>query len=193
MNGRIVRTGALIAAVLATGAAAAATATLQTQAGSRVWVEGTSTVRGYRCESTRVTGSATLAAEATDVAGVTAAVRGGEVTLTVASLDCRNGTMNGHLQKALKAPEAPTLRFRITGVEPGAGGNVALAGEMTIAGQSRPVTVDAAVTQGEGGEFRVAGRIPLRMTEYGVRPPSLMLGTMRVHDPVTVHFDVRLR
>ncbi len=33
---------------------------------------------------------------------------------------------------------------------------------------------------------------PLRMTEYGVKPPSLMLGTLKVADAVTVHFDVVL-
>jgi hypothetical protein len=30
------------------------------------------------------------------------------------------------------------------------------------------------------------------MTEYGVKPPSLMLGTMKVGDPVTVSFDLVL-
>lgn len=192
MNGRIVRTGALVGAVLASAAAAGLTS-LETQAGSRVWVEGTSTVRGYRCESTRVTGTASVNGAAADVASVTAAVQGGEVSLPVASLDCRNGTMNGHLQRALKAAEAPTLRFRMSEAQAGAAGAVTMQGELTIAGQSRPVRVDATVTQTDGGPFRVAGRIPLKMTEFGVRPPTLMLGTMRVHDPVTVHFDVLLR
>jgi hypothetical protein len=31
------------------------------------------------------------------------------------------------------------------------------------------------------------------MTDFGVRPPTLMMGTMKVHDPVTVHFDVLLK
>jgi polyisoprenoid-binding protein YceI len=193
MNGRILRTGALLAVMVATAGAARALATLSVQAGSRVWVEGTSTVRGYRCESTRVAGTASMESAAADVAAVTATVRGGEVSVPVASLDCRNGTMNGHLQRALKAAEAPTLRFRMTAAEAGANGAVTLVGELGIAGQERPVRVPATVTQAEGGQLRVAGRLPLRMTDYGVKPPTLMLGTMRVHDPVTVHFDVLLR
>lgn len=28
------------------------------------------------------------------------------------------------------------------------------------------------------------------MTEFGVKPPRLMLGTLKVHDNVTVFFDV---
>jgi hypothetical protein len=31
------------------------------------------------------------------------------------------------------------------------------------------------------------------MTEFGLRPPSLMLGTMKVRDKVTVNFDLYLK
>jgi hypothetical protein len=31
------------------------------------------------------------------------------------------------------------------------------------------------------------------MTEWGVRPPTLMLGTMRVNPAVTIGFDVVLK
>ena len=31
------------------------------------------------------------------------------------------------------------------------------------------------------------------MTDYGVKPPSLMMGTMKVHDPVKLNFDVILK
>jgi hypothetical protein len=31
------------------------------------------------------------------------------------------------------------------------------------------------------------------MTEYGMKPPSLFLGTMRVRDRVQVHFDMVLK
>ncbi len=31
------------------------------------------------------------------------------------------------------------------------------------------------------------------MKDYGVKPPSLMLGTMKVAEKVTVHFDLLLK
>jgi hypothetical protein len=31
------------------------------------------------------------------------------------------------------------------------------------------------------------------MTEYGLKPPSLMMGTMKVKDAVQVHFDLLLK
>ena len=75
----------------------------------------------------------------------------------------------------------------------GAEGTARVAGTLTIAGTERPLTLVAAVAEEANGGVRVRGSTRLRMTEFGVRPPTLMLGTVRVHDPVTVHFDVVLK
>ena len=45
----------------------------------------------------------------------------------------------------------------------------------------------------ENGQLRVCGSKRLVMTEWGVRPPTLMLGTMKVNPSVTVGFDVVLK
>ena len=155
--------------------------------GSRVWVTGTSTVRGYRCESTRVEGTAQVSSA--DLASLS--VSGATVSIPVSTLDCSNGTMNGHMRNALKMAENPTIRFRATGVDVD-GTRATMTGELTIAGSTQRVSIDATVAS-EGGQLRVRGSKPLRMTDYGVRPPSLMLGTMKVHPPVTVGFDVLLK
>jgi len=182
-----------LAAVLAVPVlTAAALATLSFQPGSRVWIQGTSTTRGYRCESTSVQGTA--AATTASLAELRSIPRA-EVTVALASLDCRNGTMNGHMRRALKADANPTIRFQATSiaVTPGEGGAAArMSGDLTIAGQTRPVTIEGTVVE-ESGQLRVRGTEQINMTEYGVRPPSLMLGTMRVRPLVTVGFDVVLK
>ena len=45
----------------------------------------------------------------------------------------------------------------------------------------------------EGNALRVRGSERITMMDYDVQPPRLMAGTMRVHAPVTVGFDVVLR
>lgn len=167
----------------------AAAATLSFQPGSRVWVSGTSTVRAWRCESTSVEGTAQ--ASGTELSAL-ANVGGATVTIPVSSLDCRNQTMNGHMRKALKADEAPTIRFRATSVQVAANGAAKLNGELTLAGSTQPVSIDATVSS-EDGQVRVRGSEALVMTAYGMRPPSLMMGTMRVNPNVTVGFDVVLK
>lgn len=178
--------GALLIAAPALIAAAAVPLTFAS--GSRVWVQGTSTVRSYRCESTQVGGSA-------DAAGTELAQLGGargELTIPVSTLDCNNGTMNGHMRTALKAQQNPTIRFRASSVRATAAGAVAMTGQLTLAGQTREVTVNGTAAR-EGDNLRLRGTHALTMTDYGIQPPRLMAGTMRVHAPVTIGFDVVLR
>ena len=129
--------------------AAAALPPLTMGSGSRVWVSGTSTVRGWRCESAQVAGTAEASSTELAQLGQTR----GEITIPVSTLDCRNGTMNGHMRTALKAPQNPSIRFRATSVRvtPSSAteGAVVMTGQLTLAGQTREVTVNGtAVREG---------------------------------------------
>jgi polyisoprenoid-binding protein YceI len=187
---------ALTSMVLLTGSSAVAPITFQPE--SRLWVEGTSTVRDYTCTATTLNGSVAASPEAATLAigDLGKAVRTVDVTVPVQGLECRNGTMNSHLRNALKMQQAPTVRFHLSSYEVTPSGEstgtVKLVGTLQIAGQERPITIDAAVSRDGDRAVRVKGSKELLMTEYGVRPPSLMLGTMKVRDRVVVRFDVVL-
>ncbi len=180
--------GALVAAP-AVLAAALSLGNLSFQSGSRVWVEGTSTTRGYRCESTAIQGGA----QARTVAiGELASVPRADLTIPVSTLDCRNGTMNGHMRRALQADQHANIRFVASSVTVASNGAARMAGNLTIGGQTRPATVTGTAVA-EDGQLRVRGTHSLDMTDFGVRPPSLMMGTMRVRPAVTIGFDVALK
>jgi polyisoprenoid-binding protein YceI len=186
------RKSLVVGALMAVPVLAAAALPLSLQPGSRVWVDGTSTVRAWHCESARAVGSA--AATTTDLAQL-ANVGSASVTVPVATLDCRNTTMNGHMRNALKADQAPEIRFRASSVKVTANGDAGTAemeGTLSIGGQDRPTTITAQVAT-ENGQIRVRGTKRINMTEWGLRPPSLMLGTMKVNPQVTVGFDVVLK
>jgi polyisoprenoid-binding protein YceI len=113
----------------------------------------------------------------------------------VESIDCGIGKMNKHLRKALKSGEFPVIRFDldIYDVTPGDEGiGVRAEGTLTIAGVSRPVELRVDVGR-DGEALRVTGMKPINMEDYGVEPPSLMLGTLRVDKQVHVAFDVAVR
>jgi polyisoprenoid-binding protein YceI len=186
---------ALMAVVVPVGIAwTAERAGLSLQPESKVWVEGTSSVRSYTCRADRVNGSIDTpsGASSVEIADLKSTVKGAEVSMTVAGLECGNGTMNGHLRKALKADASPKITYRITSFDVAADGKMKLNGTLNIAGTDRPVSIDATAAN-EAGKLRVRGSKQIKMTEFGVRPPTLMMGTMKVHDPVTVHFDVLLK
>lgn len=184
-----------LATTLATGAVAQGTNALRLTIGpeKKIWLDGSSTVRKFTCQTATFEATPRPAPAAT--APLDKAVQTVDVRVPVKSLSCGSGTMEGHLRKALKAEENPEIRFELKGYTVGektaAGTAVKATGTMTIAGSSRPVEIDAAVTPTPTG-LRVQGQKVIRMTEYGVKPPKLMLGTLKVDDLVTVHFDVVL-
>ena len=178
--------------------AAIAAGRMDLQPESRIWVEGTSTVRSFTC-----TAAVVEADVATTKPKATNAVFAGEkaisdvaVRIPAARLDCKNGTMNGHMLKAIKADAAPTIGFSVKSyelLETGDDVTTKMKGTLSLGGTTRDVTIDAGLVQEPSGSLRVKGSYDLRLTEYGLKPPSLMMGSMKVGDLVKVNFDLLLK
>jgi hypothetical protein len=154
-------------------------------AGGQITIEGTSTVRKWSCRVAGVIPSVQAGGEA--VAGLPKGVQKVVVTIPVQSIDCGNGKMNEHLRKALKAEANPEIRYELKRYT--AGDVTRTSGELTIAGTTRPIDLDVGVSALPDGGARVQGEKEIRMTEWGVKPPSLMMGTMKVGDAVKIKFD----
>ncbi len=165
---------------------------------SRLWIEGTSTVRDYKCTSTALqatvaaTGADAIRAELTGAKAVTSV----QFTVPAKTLDCGNGTMNGHMLEALKAKDHPEIGFRLVSYELTAGekGETGtLNGVLTIGGTDQTIALPVQLQEGAAGALRVTGKYELNMKDFGIKPPSLMLGTMKVHEKVTINFDLLLK
>ena len=87
----------------------------------------------------------------------------------------------------LQASAHPDVTFVSTSIRPAAGG-YALDGELSIAGTSRPATVEVVVADG-GDHWTVTGGAPVVQTEYGVKPYSTMMGGLKVRDRVDVRLE----
>jgi YceI-like protein len=165
---------------------------------SKVWVEGTSSVRGYKCNAVAM--NATLqSAGGGAVQAILAgekAVGGADLTIDVAQLECGNGTMNGHMRKAIKAEANPAILFKLTSYELTKNADtlrIAMTGDLTLAGTQKTITLQALAKDGGNGTLLVEGSHELNMRDYGINPPKLMLGTLKVHDKVKVGFSLLLK
>lgn len=164
---------------------------------SRIWVGGTSSMRGWECKAT--TFELKLDAEPNAVASTlagTMAVTGATLAIPTEKLECGNGTMNGHLKKALKAEEHPQIEFRLTSHEllkSGDSVNVTIKGVLTLGGTEKEIEIAAIATPAADGALRIAATYPLKMTEFGLKPPTMMFGRMKVGDLVKVGFDLVLK
>ena len=183
----------LVGLLAPAGAAAqsAAATYLPVRAESRLSFEGTSTVRSFTCKAGRVSGTVEVApGQITEqVLQGQKTIREVDLAVPVATLACGNATMDGHMKKALKAEASPTIKFRLGGYD--LSGSVAkLSGTLAIAGQEQPISLNGTLSRDEQGMLRFRGSKQIRMTEWGVKPPTLMMGTMKVGDAVTVHYDM---
>ncbi len=73
----------------------------------------------------------------------------------------------------------PEIKFRATAQPAGAG--FALTGELTVHGKTRPVQL---TTRPEGG--KQVAEITLHQPDYGIKPFSAMLGTLKIKPDVRV-------
>ena len=165
---------------------------------SRIWVKGTSSVRGFECQAGAIdaqvtsTGRDAVAAVLAGEKGVAAV----EVTIAADKLDCRNGTMNGHMLKAIKASEHPTITFSLGSYDLAKTDDalqVEMKGVLKLGGTEKEITLTATAKPGADNTLQIVGSHALSMKDYGLKPPSLMLGTMKVHDKLTVGFDLILK
>jgi len=158
--------------------------------GTTLSVKGTSTLHDWTMTSTEATVQAGIEqAGAGDLAAVS-------LTVPVASLKSGKGAMDRNAQEALKAKQHPDIRFALKApVGPTTTGSTVswpAAGTLTIAGVSRDVTVAVSCTRAADGSLTCTGSVPLKMTDYGVKPPVLMMGTLKTGNDVTVDFSIRL-
>lgn len=194
-----------LAALVAGATVAAAAGELRLQAGSRLWLTGTSTVHDYSSQASRLEVSfATNPARwpATPAGGeaVEALIRAGGVTgidvvVPVAGLKSGKDKLDQNMYKALRAEEHPEIRFRMAGYQVGAadtaGAPIEAKGTLTIAGVEREIVI-AAVAGREGEVVRLRCEVPLLMTDFGIKPPKMMLGALRTSNKVSVHIDLRI-
>jgi len=173
-------------------------APLRLQTASKLSVSGTSTVRSFECQAKSF--GATVDAVLPDaVAAVLSGERGVgavELKVPVEQLDCRNGTMNEHMLKAIKASEFKDIVFTVSSYDLAKatdGARVTLHGCLTLGGVQKDIQIEADVKSAPDGALLVSGKYALKMTDYNLKPPKLMLGAMKVNELVSVNFDLLLK
>jgi len=90
-------------------------------------------------------------------------------------------------RKVLSADRHPEATFTATSFEPTADGGT-ITGTLALAGQSRPQRLQ--VSQTASGVYHATTTI--RQTDFGIKPYSAFLGTLKVADAVEVAVDLDL-
>lgn len=87
----------------------------------------------------------------------------------------------------LEVDHYPQIVFQSTAVEPAGAGLWTVSGELTLHGQTKPITVHAHERDGH-----YIGTALLKQSEFGIKPIKVGGGMVRVKDEIRVEFDVQL-
>lgn len=147
--------------------------------GSSVKVEGTSTLHAWTMEGSTISGE------------ISDSPAKAVVKIPVTSIKSEHGKMDKIMADALKAKTHPEIRFELTEAAlPNTDASFTLKakGKLTIAGVTRDVTLDVQGTKNADGRYTLTGTTPLKMTAFGIKPPTAMLNTIKTGDDVKVTF-----
>jgi polyisoprenoid-binding protein YceI len=118
------------------------------------------------------------------------------LTIQAASVQTRNRRRDDHLRRHfLDAGRHPAITFISTGVEQAGQASFTVAGDLTIRGVTRPVTLDlqlAGAASDPRGSFRVRfeSQVTIDRTDWGVRWGPAESGGILVSQQVTLELDV---
>lgn len=152
------------------------------QAESSMKVTGTSTLHDWEINVESFTAQATLKGEALENARFTAQVK---------SMKSGTSAMDDNTYKALKNDKHPQITFQSTSVT-GTGGKLVIKGNLTIAGSTKPITMNATLDKANEKSMTVKGKYTFKMSQFGIDPPKAMLGTIRTGDEVTIDYKMVL-
>ena len=159
---------------------------------SRLWLEGSSNVRDWRCDATSLDASIDLDAAAEQSGD--ARVRRVQVRVPTYSLTCGRGQMDRIMYKALHVDDEPDCR-QIVGrfdviSDDEARQSLVMQGTLRVAGVERVVRVPVQLDQLPDGSIRARGALPILMTDYGISPPTALFGVLRTENRIVVKFDL---
>jgi polyisoprenoid-binding protein YceI len=155
--------------------------------GSSVKVTGTSTLHEWTMQGSTIKGE--ISAPTPDNWNAPAKA---VVTIPVASIRSEHEKMDKLMAAALKAKSNPEIRFEMIDATPAnaTASNfvVKTRGKLTIAGVTKEIDMDVQGTRNGDGRYVLTGQAPIKMTTFGIKPPTAMLNTIKTGDDVKVTF-----
>lgn len=104
----------------------------------------------------------------------------------------RKDILGNIADKVLQVNRHPEITFNSESVDAGDPSRIRVNGQLSIVGNSRPVTLELSVEQ-QDGSVRASGTIPVKQTDFGIKPFSALLGALKVRDNLDIDIEATLR
>ena len=115
-------------------------------------------------------------------------------SLAFTSLKSEHTTMDNRTYKSVNAKKYPTISYKLTSAHVSTTEKnkylVKTKGELTISGVTQPITMDVTALVNADNTITCTGSEKIKLTDYGIKPPSFMLGAMKVANDLTIQFNL---
>lgn len=136
-------------------------------------VSGTSTIHDWKMNSASGTFSG-------NVSGNT--IRDIQYTMKSKTLKSGKGAMDNNAYKAMQADKYPNITFSASSVNIGKG---TMTGKLTVTNVTKTITIPVNVSKA-ANSYTIYGSATIKMTEFGVTPPSFMMNTVKTGNEITI-------
>ncbi|HET7612630.1 MAG TPA: YceI family protein [Gemmatimonadaceae bacterium] len=198
MRKTLLTVSALMAATATAGAQGANAVRLRLDPASELTVEGTSSMHAWHCKTDKLNAYVDVdpgyTKDLTKVARPIAAVK---VNIVVKTLSCGNSQMDRNMYGTLKADENQLIKYTLTGYDllNGSVSPTAFAakttGTLMIAGETRSIEMKISAERQSDGKAVASGEQTLLLSDFGIKAPSFMFGTLKVGNEVKVKFTLK--
>jgi len=121
---------------------------------------------------------------------------GVELKISVFSIDCGNRLMNRDLQHSLGGRNFPYIEIqvleatRISHNSQTGNGRARVLVDISMNGRSRKSYFMVEFNGSNPSEFSVIGSKKIKMTDFGITPPSPVMGLVKVNDEVSIQLNL---
>ena len=173
---------------------------LQVLPESKLRLDGNSTMHEYSAAASVISGTILVDSSLFSAvsAGLSRLFRQAELKIPVKKMNSGNEKLDDKMYDALKADDHPDITFRLTSDTTVSGTlkdtlKVNASGILSVAGKENPVELSFSLVRDQDNTVSIKGSKELLMSDFGIEPPSMMLGLLKTEDKVVIHFDLRLR
>lgn len=169
------------------------------QPGSKVRIDGTSTLHDWSVEGRLIGGEIEFDPSFETDPTLKSAKHPPKLEATIPTRSLKSGkkAMDAVMHDAMKATNHPNIIYRLQSlVAKGAatpGGSVEFdtVGTLTVAGVTKTNSMVVKMDKLDGGKIKFTGTTPLKMTDFGIQPPapSVALGLIKTGDEVKINFE----
>jgi polyisoprenoid-binding protein YceI len=178
----------LLVLVLCTTHVLAQNTQLQTIQQANITIQGTSTIHDWES----VVEDVDIEASFSKQDGLWIGVEQLSVNMPVRSIESGKNLMNSKTYEALKAKDHPIITFQFKEMLALTETEIKVLGSLSIAGVTKEIELLANYILNDQ-EITISGLYPLNMRDFGIDPPTAMMGSIKTGELVDLSYDITFK